>query len=200
MREEILARFESNLDRARNLTTVYTRIARPGQGRQPVATVDVLRAATVFLHASLEELIRNIARWKYPHAGEAILNEVPIAGSTGRPERFYLGRLAGHRSKTIQTLIDESVDQYLGHFTVNNATELSSFLSKVSVDPADVDSEFPVLSELLERRHHIVHQADRNDAPGQGQHGARGLNHGTVMGWLHSVERFGRDLLTRVPE
>ena len=116
------------------------------------------------------------------------------------PKKFYLGKLADHSAKTVQELIDESVGQYLGQFTVNNTTELSSFLSKVGVNPEDVNAEFPTLNELFERKHHIVHQVDRNDEPGQGHHGARGLNHGTVMRWIGSVDHFVRDLLLRVPD
>jgi|SRR6267154_2385079 len=200
MRAEILGRFEGNVVRARNLVQVYGQIARQGQGRQPVATVDVLRAATVFLHASLEEVARNIARWKYPGSGEPTLNEIPIVGSTGRAERFLLGRLASHRGKTIQAVIDESVDEYLSTFTINSTTELSSFLSKVGVNPNTVNGEFATLAELFARRHHIVHQVDRNDEPGQGHHEARGLNQGTVTGWIDSVDRFVRDLLPRIPD
>ena len=200
MRDEIRGRFEVNIGRVRNLARVYGQVARPGQGRQPVATVDVLRAAVVFLHASLEEVVRNIARWKFPVAGEAALNDIPLTGSTGRAERFFLGKLAAHRGKTVQAVIDESVAEYLSTFTVNNTAELAGFLAKIGVDVAQVNGEFNAIAQLFTRRHHIVHRADRNEEPGQGHHHARGLNHATVTVWIDSVDRFVTQLLPLVPD
>src|SRR5690242_1459503 len=109
MREEILERFDANLSRVRNLGEVYRQVARPGQGRQEVGVVDILRAATVLLHASLEEVFRNLARWKFPLSHEAVLDEIPLAGLPGRAEKFSLGKLANHRGKSVQELINESV-------------------------------------------------------------------------------------------
>lgn len=202
MREEILRRFEDNLARARNLVDLYRHVARPGQGRQPVHTVDILRAATVFLHAALEEVFRNIALWKYPAAPEAVLNEIPLVGLSdhGRPEKFFLGKLAAHRDKTVQQVLNASVDEFVGYFTVNNTTDISSFLRKVGVDLALVEGEFPTLTQFLRRRHHIVHQADRQLRAGRGHHQAQGLNAETVVNWIASVRRCVEATLGAVPD
>lgn len=200
MRDEIKGRFNANLVRVRNLLQVYDQVARPTPGRQQVVTIDILRAATVFLHAALEEVFRNAARWKYPTAPETLLNEIPLTGTAGRAERFLLGKLANHREKSVQEVINQSVEEYLDRFTVNNIPEATRFLSNIGVNPNSVNAEFPVLSELFERRHHIVHQADRNDQPGRGHHEARGLNRDTVVGWVSGVERFVDSLLTQIPD
>ncbi|SRR5712691_11366 len=199
MRDEILERFEANLARVRNLVAIYGQVARPGAGRQAVGFIDILRAATVLLHASLEEVFRNIARWKYPLAQEAVLDEIPLVGIPGRADKFSLGKLAAHRAKTVQAVIDESVEAFLGTFTVNNVPEVARFLTKVGIDPNAINAEFGQLAALFERRHHIVHQADRNEQPGRGHHEARGLNHETVEQWMAGVDRFVRDLVNRVP-
>lgn len=201
MRDEIHNRFIDNLNRARNLVVLYNRVAGAGRGRRPVHATDILRAATVFAHAALEELLRGLAAWKYPAAGELVLNEVPLVGISdhGRPEKFFLGKLATHRGKSVQDLITESVSAHLGNFTVNNTTDLSVFLRKIGVEPETVNPEFPALSELIARRHHIVHQADRNDVPGQGHHRAQQLNPSTVTGWLDAVSRFVQQVLDQVP-
>jgi hypothetical protein len=199
MREEILDRFVSNLERVRNLVTIYGQVARPGAGRQAVGFIDILRAATVLLHASLEEVLRNIARWKFPLATDVVLDEIPLVGMPGRADRFLLGKLASHRAKSVQAVIDESVEAFLDTFTVNNVPEVTRFLTKVGIDPNTVNAEFGSLASLFERRHHIVHQADRNDQPGRGHHEAKGLNHETVEQWITSVDRFVRELLNRIP-
>jgi hypothetical protein len=53
---------------------------------------------------------------------------------------------------------------------------------------------------MFARRHHIVHQADRNEAPGQGQHRARSINVGTVTGWVNATSVFVTNVLGRVPD
>lgn len=202
MREQIRLRFEDNIGRAQNLVVVYREIAGQGQGRRPVHSTDILRAAIVFAHAALEEVFRGLATWKYPAAGEQVLNEVPLVGLTehSRPEKFFLGKLANHRQKTVQELINESVRSYLGSFTVNNTTDISGFLRKISVDPDAVSHEFAQLTELISRRHHIVHQADRNDIPGRGNHRARGINPDDVARWLGATTRFVTQVLELVQD
>ena len=201
MRDEIRQRFSDNLARAQNLLAVYRGIAGAGQGRRPVNSTDILRAATVFGHAALEEVFRGIATWKYPAANEAVLNEVPIVGSEhGRPEKFFLGRLAAHRQKTVQALIDESVRAHTNNFTINNTTDIANFLRKIGVEPIAVNQEFELLGQLISRRHHIVHQADRNDLPGQGHHRARALNANDVGSWLAAADRFVAQLLPLIPD
>lgn len=109
MREQILARLESNLGRVSNLVELYDIVSGNGQGRRDVHATDILRAATVLLHASLEDVFRSLATWKFPSAGEEVLNGVPLVGLSehGQPAKFFLGKLASHRAKTVQQLIDE---------------------------------------------------------------------------------------------
>jgi len=38
----------------------------PDRARQPVTEVDLLRAAVVFLHATLEDALRSALEWKWP--------------------------------------------------------------------------------------------------------------------------------------
>ena len=201
MQEEIKNRCLDNLNRARNLVALYNGVAGAGRGRRPVHAADILRAATVFAHAALEEVIRGLATWKYPTASESVLNDVPLVGISdhGRPEKFFLGKLAMHRGKSIQDLIAESVSAHVSNFTISNTTDLSGFLRKIGVQPETVNQYFPVLGVLIARRHHIVHQADRNDVPGQGHHRARQLNPNTVTSWLDAVGHFVEEVLAQVP-
>jgi hypothetical protein len=202
MRDQINNRFQDNIRRARNLLAVYRRLDPGGQGRRSVQDTDVLRAATVFTHAALEEVFRGLVSWKYPAAAENILNEIPLVGitETGRPEKFFLGKLGSHRGKTVQKLIDESITAYVGNLTVNNTTEISGIIRKIGIEPETVNAEFAHISELVQRRHHIVHQADRNDTGGHGNHRAIALHPSTVEGWISAVERFVNSVLTQIPD
>jgi hypothetical protein len=201
VRHVIEQRFHRNIARVRNLLTIYQTAGGNGAGRRPVHSADVLRAATVLLHASLEDAMRSIAEWKLPSAEESILNEVPLAGSVNvRPEKFFLGKLSAHRAKTVQQLIDESVQAYLNTFTVSSIDEIAGFCTKVGVRVDEINAQFPELSEMIKRRHHIVHKADTNENAGQGNHQARSLSSATVERWVTTVRIFTLNFLQHVPD
>lgn len=90
-----------------------------GKGRRSLETTDLLRAAVVFLHASLEDLIRGVTAWKLPAAAAAALADVPLVGAikTAKPT---LADLAAHRGRTVQEVIDASVAASLAHSNYNN--------------------------------------------------------------------------------
>lgn len=202
MRAQILQRFNENTARVRSLIALYDGLNPRRQGRRSLHTVDILRGATVLLHAALEESLRATAAWRFPSLGEAVLNEVPLIGqsSAGRPEKFLLGRLAAHRGKTVQQVIDDSIAAHLNYFNVNNTTEVAAFIQKVGVTVEPFQQFFPQLESMIARRHHIVHQADRNDQPGLGQHPARSLSAEQVRKWVVNTEHFVRAFLVHVPD
>lgn len=207
MREEILQRFRSNVARVRNLITLYRTLGQNlggggAGGRRAVNSADILRAATVLLHGSLEDVLRGVLIWKFPVANEQVLDGVPLVGLSeiGRAEKFLLGKLVGHRDKVVRDLIDESVRAYARLFTVNNTTDIAVFCNKAGVDATDVNGEFPLLAAMIERRHHIVHQADRNEEAGSGHHLTRSLSTERVEIWTRSTERFVEQFLEQVPD
>jgi len=109
MKAEIRDRLDKNLTRVRNLVEFFRERA-PTNTKQ-VKDTDMLRAATVFLHATLEDFLRSIAAWKLPLASAEILSKIPLSG-TENP-RFTLGDLVSHRGKEVTKLIKLSVDTYL---------------------------------------------------------------------------------------
>lgn len=202
MREQILERFQDNVARVQNLVSIHAALGGAGRGRRPLHASDVLRGATVLLHAALEEVLRSVASWRFPFLGEATLNEVPLVGQEGggRAEKFWLGKLANHRSKTVQQLIRESVDAHLDYFNVNSTTEIAGFMRKVGVEAQPFEQYFPSLGEMIARRHHIVHQADRNDNPGRGQQRARALSEAQVAAWIATTTTFVQAFIAQVPD
>lgn len=198
MKQQIESRFDQNLRRVENLIKTYVSTRGPGRGRRDVSRNDILRAAVVFLHATLEDLVRSLEQWKLPAANDTILNAVPLAGSEGRPEKFLLGRLAGHRGKTVDELINESVREYLAQSNYGNVEEVARTLTRIGLDVAKVKPHFPRLSEMMARRHNIVHRADENPASGSGQHRAKAISPTGIQPWIDAVRGFGKDLLTLV--
>lgn len=74
MKAQIQERLELNIARVKNLVDIYeTHLTGTGRGRRGHAKTDVLRAATVLLHATVEDVLRSIARWKLPLASSDVL-------------------------------------------------------------------------------------------------------------------------------
>ena len=51
---------------------------------------------------------------------------------------------------------------------------------------------------LMQRRHWIVHRADRNDRSGPGHHEARSISLSNVRNWRAHVEPMCRAILARI--
>lgn len=162
---------------------------------------DILRAVVVLNHAYLEDLLRTVASVFLPVADEGTLDAVPLAGlgNRGRAEKFYLGKLTRHRGKTIDELIEESVSEYLERLSFNNMTEIISFLEGLGLSlpekegwDSDSGIEWPEietpdkrgnlakLDKMIQRRHHIVHSADKDNTGG----GLLAIDPHEVFDWM----------------
>jgi hypothetical protein len=200
MKEIIRTRFEQNIARVRNLIDLYsTRLAGEGQGRRPVNSTDILRAAVVLLHATLEDFLRSLALWKLPLAGEEVLNRIPFPGEAN-PKAITLGKLAPHRNRQVQDLIKLSVETYLEHSNYNNTDDIALLLREIQLDRANVRGTYSRIDRMISRRHQIVHRADRNERPGQGQHRACSLGRASVNNWVDAVTEFVTAVLDEIPD
>ncbi len=196
MKALIERRFQGNLGRVTSLVDLYdTRVS--GSGRVPVADTDLLRAAVVFLHATLEDLLRSALDWKLPAAAPEHLADVPLVGCDkgGREPWCDLSDLARHRGKTVDDVLVESVTAYLDDSNFNHPGQIEAVLGRLSVSPAALNPYRSLLGPMMARRHWIVHRADRNDLAGSGQYAARSLSSTTVRGWRDAVRGFGADFL-----
>src|SRR5690606_30004823 len=169
MKQEISDRFALNIERVRNLVSIYrNQLAGPGQGRRGHRETDVLRAATVLLRASLEDVLRSLAYWKLPAADPAVLQEIPLVG--GPAVKFTLGSLAAHRGRSIDDVIKASTDASLERSNYNNPAEVVSILRSIGVNADPLQPLLPILDVTMKRRHRIVHRADANPEGGRGNH------------------------------
>lgn len=202
MKAVLKSRFDENLARVNNLANIYeTKLAPIAQGRKPIGSTDILRAAVVFLHATVEELLRGILEWRLPDQTEATLNAVPLVGSgTDRAERFLLGRLTAHRNKTVDALIRESVSASLTRSNFNSVAEIVSTLDSVALDKAPCEPFFTALAALMSRRHQIVHRADRNPNQGQGHHQASSIGRHHVHEWAQAAQGFFNAVYAQLPD
>lgn len=192
-----MSRFSENMKRVTGLVDLHvtvTELKLPGQHAQG----DILRAAVVFAHASLEDLLRQIAQNFLPYADEQTLNQIPLAGAFGRAEKFALGKLSQHRGKSVDVLISESVASYLALSNFNNVADIVQLLRSVRIDPEpddDIKEIYSALSEMMERRHQIVHRADNLEGKKRRQ---RALTPKEVRTWIKALFRFVSTVLTPV--
>ena len=152
----------------------------------------------VLLHAALEDLLRSLSYWKLPAAHADVLAKIPLV-TVAPAGKFSLGDLAAHRGKSVDDVIAESVNGYLERSNYNNTAEVSYFLTSIGVDIANVDVWFPKLTEVMQRRHLIVHRADRDETGGRGNHSVRSIGNMQLNRWINAVEGFGNALLNEIP-
>jgi hypothetical protein len=190
-------RFRNNLERVRNLVEHYVKAAGSGKGRPSVHEADILRAAVVFLHATLEDLLRSSAEQLLPNASAETLSQIPFPGALHRRTTFNLGDLASFRGHGVDEIIANAVTAYLDKSTFNNPGDVKSLLAAMGLGTTWVDPLAARLAALMSRRHLIVHRADRNESIGSGHHRASSISRSAVEAWIDTVGRFGSDLLGR---
>lgn len=193
-------RVSENLSRANNLIKIYKHLFGKGRGKRHVHKADVLRAAVVFTHASLEDFLRSLAAAYLPHAGEEVLNFIPLHGlsASGRAEKFFLGKLVQHRGKTVDNLIEDSVRHHLERSNYGDTTEISTLLTGMGLNISNVNGNFSELDKMIRRRHQIVHRADRVDAKGRGKQFAQSLGPAEVTKWVTATKEFMADVLVEI--
>jgi hypothetical protein len=202
VREFTLDEFRTNLDRVGNLVSIYQELRRPGAGRRSVKAADTLRAAVVFMHSALEEVIRNLYLWKLPDAEGSALDEIPLVGlaPNQRVTPFLLGKLAPHRGLFVHNVIRDSITAYVDQMNVNNTNELAGCLRLVGLDPTAYADYYPQLQAMMKRRHQIVHQMDRNHDVGTGRHRAQSISVRQVHAWRNNLHLFVHAAVATVPE
>lgn len=185
----IIELLNANLARVENLISLYGPARR---GRRTVQETDVLRAALVLLHASMEDFLRSLLVWRAPNGAREKIDRYPLVGSDSKdPKKFLLGALIEHRGKTVDDLIRASVQEHLEQFSsFNHLGDVKDALKECGIQDATVEANnFGQLTAMIARRHKIVHKADRNELQGgQGNHRTNsiGLNH--LNSYLLSVK------------
>lgn len=192
MKDDIGQRLETNLLRVKSLVDLYDSRGE-GKGRRTVADSDLLRAAVVLLHASIEDVVRSVTEWKLPDAPPEKLEGIALVNVD--TEKFELKDLAAHRGKTVEDVIRASVVEDLERSNYNHPGQIKNALDRVGLSRAIVDPVQDQLGPMMKRRHWIVHRADRQDSAGSGHHAARTLKRQTVMTRVDAIEQLGRDIL-----
>jgi hypothetical protein len=132
-------RLSQNLTRVDSLIDLHTfleTIVQNSNERRPEID-DILRSATVLLHASLEDFLRSISIAHHPRTEREHLKYIPLAGIF-RNAKFDLGDLVSHRGKTVNDVIESSIHEWLNQQSFNNSTDLANALERIGIDPSQV--------------------------------------------------------------
>ena len=159
------ARFLQNMARIDGLAKLVSAI-NPSRQTEPLlgegVRADLFRTIVVFLHATFEDVLRTMARQRIAGATTQILNEIPLVGlsKSGNPEKFYLGALDTHRGKTVDQLIQESVENHLDQKSFGSCRDVDLVLTQMGLDTTPFKPLYSDLDRMMKRRHRIVHDAD----------------------------------------
>jgi hypothetical protein len=181
---ELARRFFTNLGRVRNLIDCHAAL----QPLAPPGADDVLRAAVVLLHATLEDLLREAEGMAL--RADPALRARALTLPDGL-ERFTMAELAPFLGSTVADLFEQSVARYLNQRTYSNIGQIAAVLRDLGLrtDPW-LKSLAPPLDQMTSRRHLIAHYADQTvDASGRTLQ--RPIHPAVLAPWIVAVEHIG---------
>ena len=181
-----LSQLRESFDRVRQLVSAANRLRV--LGCSPSAADDVLRSAVVLTHACLEDFLRTLISRILPQGDECALKDIPLAGTGRGKPQFHLGQLAQHRQKTVDSVIRESIAEFLDRTTFNNTTEIAQVLELLRIEPHSegVKGSFSGLDQMIRRRHQIVHRSDKL----KGTSTLEPIHISQVQDWLKATDDF----------
>jgi hypothetical protein len=154
------------------------------------AASDILRAAVVLQHAYLEDFLRTLVATLLPLGAESSLNGTPLVGLNKPHVTFSLGQLARHRGKTVEEVLVESVREEMRRTTYNSVGEIEAVLRKLGCKIEDHCESFPEIGRMIERRHDIVHRADRVKAADSDTYILQPIEASQVEKWMEASNVF----------
>lgn len=190
--EELTEHSLMNYYRIENLIQLYEKETKDKKGKRFNHQIDILRSAVVFIHATLEDGMRSIAKHYLPLCDKEIIDKIPLIdiNKSGKPEKFFLGRLLSHSDKSVNELIEESISSYLDKISFSSVSDIASMLSTFKINQSKINKLYPSIEEMMKRRHHIVHRADKIKASGPGRQYAKSLSAKKVRDWNDKVNIF----------
>ena len=157
-------RFTLNMGRVASLTSIYENTPEksiPNAQRQ-----DLLRSAVVFIHASIEDMVRELLKWKNPIESDTFAGSLKFVMDPDgfeTKDKITIAELRRWKDKTVSSILDESTEVHLKKRSFNDTTELASTIKLLGVDVQTFEAHLPAIAECMVRRHNIVHRSDRPD-------------------------------------
>jgi hypothetical protein len=184
-------RFNLNMERVENLVEIFERLEENNAKSR-----DVLRAAVMLLHASLEDVLRQLLLYRLPKSNSVEMLRMFFTDQHGKVEKMEIGGLARLHKVKVEHEIWSRMTKKLSNSNYGDKSDVIAALKILGFDESDLQPRVEPLGDLMNRRHLIVHRSDREEAVldnGDGQkrtHGKpRRIDTETVKGWLKSVRK-----------
>jgi hypothetical protein len=195
--DDIRRRFRKNLGRVRHLLEVFGTL-HPGTGRPSELHADVVRAAVVFLHASLEDLLRSSEELRLDHAPakafEGLRWVAPQTGGYGK-DKIGLVDLAQYRGHTVDEVLRRAFERHHEKSNYNNEYDVVGALERMGIPDQGFKAHFADLSAMMARRHLIAHRADSNR---KNPKYTNPIGVKLVEKWVMTTLSFGEQLLSSI--
>lgn len=196
--DAIRNRFQKNLTRVSHLIQVF-RIIHPGGGRPSELEADVLRAAVVFIHSTLEDLLRSAEELRFPQTPSSAFERIRWVshGSESKPDKkkkpeLTLSELAKFRGKTVAEILLACLQEHLKFSTYNTPDDVVGALNRMDLRVKPFSDFLADVKSMMKRRHSIAHRADVNE---KHQRLTNTITVNLVQKWRDVVEAFGNQLL-----
>lgn len=194
--DDLMITYDNNLGRVRNLLKIYDTLKK--RGRSKVINSDLLRVAVVLLHATLEDFLRTVMKELLPEKGK--LDKIPLYSEDYKNlPKFTLADLSKYRDLSVEDVITNSVHHYLNKQSYNNATEIMAAIRSVNISTNKKMQQYcSKIEVMVQRRHHIVHQADKQDKTGQGNFKVKSISYKNVSNWIDDVDKFITEIINEL--
>lgn len=183
----VRTRFKFNIERVKNLLTIYETLGNDSKH------MDVLRAAVVLLHATLEDALRGLLGWKLPNAPADYLENI-FFDQRKRNPKITVAELGSYRKLSVDDVFCQIIRSHVARVTLNNPDDVVNALAPLGVDRKRFAAKLGELAPAMERRHKIVHESDRLE-PGTDHGRPRTITKQEVKAWTASVQSFVDELL-----
>ncbi|WAS95150.1 hypothetical protein [Nannocystis punicea] len=192
--ENIRSRFHKNLKRTHHLLEVFRTLHRGGE-RASELHADVVRAAVVFMHATLEDLLRSTEELRLPLAPASAFERIGLMlpGADRAKERLTLVELAQLRGQTVNEVLLRAFQKHHEQSNYNNEQDVVGALQRMALEIRPFESYFSDLAAMMKRRHLIAHRADRNP---RFPRLTNVMKIKDAERWVATVETFGEQLLS----
>ncbi|HEY0137961.1 MAG TPA: hypothetical protein VGB85_27940 [Nannocystis sp.] len=199
-KQHLRARIARNLQRVRGLIAASTRLAAM-DGPVSEEPADILRAAVVLLHATMEDVLRTLEEVALEPASPATLKAFGIEYGRKKPEKLALWELAEkYGGASISDVVRLATVVYLDGQTYNNGDELAGVLGRLKIVPKPLLDRFAGdLEGMMRRRHRIVHRTDLSGSRVGDSLSllTETLHPDEVLSWIETVDQFVHAVLER---
>lgn len=191
---KLFSEFEKNASRVKNLVRLYNQPGiGQGSGRKQDLASDLLRAAVVLLHATLETYLRGICKLNASNASKNFLNKVGfyVKQERDRTDKIQLGDLQNLKSMSIGMLMEIMIQRHMDEkqaFSDWDRMIIVLLGVGVKLDDAVKDNIHADISALMKRRHKIVHHSDLARMSGRGHQRTSTIRADVVKKWIKAVE------------